>query len=326
MNFRTVINPVTGLQGLVGHGEPLLLVGSCFSDNIGACLRDDLFEVDVNPFGPVYNPLSILRSFEILAEGKMIDEESLVERDGMFHSFLFHSRFSGSQRGSTVAQMNRRIRESGANLRRARVIIVTLGTTRCFSLRSSGEVVANCHKLPASIFDARYLDLDEVTEALRDIVETIRKVNTEATVIFTVSPLRYLERGAHANQLSKATLLLAVDRIIRETGGAVGYFPAYEIMMDDLRDYRFYAEDMKHPSDQAVRYIYDLFKATYCDPATIGIAREASAFTRRMRHAVTTLSTEAAERERSERELAQRSLIGLHPELKVACQRYINSF
>lgn len=324
MDFRTTIAPIPGLKGLIRHGEPIVLVGSCFSDNIGACLRDELFDADINPFGPIYNPLSVLSAFRTLAEKRLIDGDSLVEREGLFHSFLFHSRFSCADRGEALAGMNRRIEESAGNLRRASTVIITLGTTRAFFLRDSARVVANCHKLPSQAFDIKYLTLDEVTEALMSTVDTVRGVNPTATVIFTVSPLRYTELGPHGNQLSKATLLLAIDKVVSARDGVM-YFPAYEVMMDDLRDYRFYAEDMKHPSHQAVGYIYDLFKNTYFDDDTLAAAREAAALTRRLSHTVMKKSADAAARENAAKEAAAEAFIRRFPKLQHACRRYINS-
>lgn len=324
MDFRTVIAPLSGMKGLIRHGEPILLVGSCFTDNIGACLFGELFDVYVNPFGPLYNPRSILSAFRVLAGERGVGEEELVEREGMFHSFMFHSRFSGPEREQTARRMTGRIRECAAALRGASCVIITLGTTRTFSLRDNGEVVANCHKFPASMFDAGYMSLDEVADDIRESIDVIRAVNSTASIIFTVSPLRYSELGAHGNQLSKSKLLLGIDRVAGEREG-VGYFPAYEVMMDDLRDYRFYAEDMKHPTPQAVGYIYELFRNSYFDEATMATAREAAALTRRLSHSVMTSSPEMRDRETEARRVATDDLTRRFPELKQACKRYINS-
>lgn len=326
MEFRTVIRPESGMSGLVRHGEPIVLVGSCFSDNIGACLRDGLFDADVNPFGPIYNPLSIQRAFEVLTNQTVVKSESLIENGGMWHSFLFHSRYSAVDREDAVERMNRRIETAAGNLRNASVVIVTLGTTRVFTLRDTGDVVANCHKLPGSVFDVRYLTLDEVEDALNRTLEAVRSVNPSARIIFTVSPLRYNEQGAHGNQLSKSTLLLAVDRVIsNDSSGQTSYFPAYEVMMDDLRDYRFYADDMKHPSMQAVRYIYKLFKDTYFDNDTLALATEGEAFTRRLAHRSLSGANISREKEMTEKMAIAEAFISRFPKLKHASMRYLNS-
>lgn len=322
MDFRTVIRP-SGCRGLVNHGAAMLMLGSCFTDNIGRCLRDDLFDVEVNPFGPVYNPLSLLTSLRKLADGGAVSPDDLFERDGQFCSFMFHSRLSGSDRMLTAKAMTEAVAVGHEAMSRAAVVILTLGTTRVFTLRETGLPVTNCHKVPASEFDSRCLSLGEVIAALCECVDLMRSCSPSARIIFTVSPLRYLESGAHGNQLIKATLLLAVDEVIKRYGDDVaGYFPAYEIMMDDLRDYRFYAEDMKHPSDQAVRYIYDIFRASYFTPETDRIAAEARALTRRLSHRQMAVSAEAITRELASREVAADSLIERFPILKDACLRY----
>lgn len=206
MEFRMAIRPEAGMRGLVRHGETVMLVGSCFSDNIGGCLRDELFEADVNPFGPIYNPLSIRNAFKALAGGHRVSRESLIENGGLWHSFMFHSRYSAVNPAEAVAKMNLRLEESAENLRRASVVIITLGTTRVFTLREGGEAVANCHKLSGRSFDVRYLSLEETAVALNETVATIRSVNPMANVIFTVSPLRYSEQGAHGNQDRKSVV------------------------------------------------------------------------------------------------------------------------
>ena len=325
MDFRTVVAPIEGMNGLVSHDNPLLLIGSCFTDNIGQCLVAEMFDVCVNPFGPLYNPLSIRKAFSRLRNQREITADELTESHGGVHSFLFHSRFSGSTSNEALLKMNTSLREGAAMMRTATTIIITLGTTRVFTLRHNGEVASNCHKLPSSQFDSRHLTLDEVKEALDDTIRIIREVNTTAHVIFTVSPLRYTEQGLHANQINKATLLLGIDGVIKsDTSGLLSYFPAYEIMMDDLRDYRFYAEDMKHPTPQAVRYIYGIFKASYCDQSTLALADEAASLTRRLSHRPLTSSPEILTKERIEKERLITDFIARHPKLHNACKRYIN--
>lgn len=321
MDFRTVIPPLKGVNGLIRHGQPILMLGSCFTDNIGSSLRDRLFEVDVNPFGPIYNPESILRALQVLKNINEVAPDELISLNGMFHSFLFHSRYSGDNREYTAIKMNQQINRSSHTLRDCSVVIITLGTTRIFTLCKTGETVANCHKLPADKFKVRYLDYDECVSSINQIVTTIREVNPKAHIIFTVSPLRYLENGAHANQLSKSTLLLAIERSI-STDENSSYFPAYEIMMDDLRDYRFYNDDMKHPTKMAVEYIYDLFAASYFDKSTNSIAREALSLTRRLSHTIMSTSDFVSELELSSREKAKLSLVQRFPELRHACDCY----
>ncbi|WP_305116109.1 GSCFA domain-containing protein [Duncaniella muris] len=322
MEFRTVIRPLCR-QGLVEHGSPMLLLGSCFTDNIGKCLRDDLFDVEVNPFGPVYNPMSVLRSLEILRDCQPIREEELIEVEGLYRSFLFHSRYSAVDSAQAADMMAASVLSGHETLKCASVVFLTLGTTRVFRHLASDRIVANCHKQPAKEFESRCLGFDETVAVLAECIELIRGFNPSARIVFTISPLRYLESGAHGNQLIKSTLLLAVDEVVKVFGEDVAsYFPAYEIMMDDLRDYRFYAEDMKHPSSQAVEYIYEIFRASYFSPETEKVAAEARALTRRLSHRIVASSTEAGANEIAARQRAIRAITERYPKLTDAIRRY----
>lgn len=283
MDFRTEIKPEHGREGMISHEVPVVLIGSCFTDNIGACMRDELFDVTINPFGPIYNPASVRRAVETIASRRHVEEHELFEHEGHSHSFLFHSRYSAPTRAEALLKMNSSIESTHEALKSAGVLIVTLGTTRIFSHSGTGHVVANCHKLPAKTFDERVLTLDECVTHLSSLIDTARSLNPRLRVIFTVSPLRYLNNGAHANTIAKSTLMLAIDKVMTEKED-VHYFPAFEIMMDDLRDYRFYAEDMKHPSSQAVNYIYGIFRDTYYTSSTRELAATCHKLTRRLAH------------------------------------------
>ena len=206
--------------------DKFLFVGSCFADKIGGIFRDNHFRATVNPYGVMYNPASVLH---------------------------------------TIAKE----KEAGA---RYDVAIVTLGTNHVYILNETGEIVDNCQKRPASLFTEKELSVGECAEYLMQCVETLQEINPDIHIIFTVSPIRYAKYGYHESQLSKATLLLAIESIRSKVKGnfspftfhfSLSYFPSYEIMMDELRDYRFYADDMLHPSDLAVQYIYERFRETF---------------------------------------------------------------
>lgn len=283
MNFRTVVSPPAHLQGLLTHHTPVMLIGSCFCENIGQRLESELFDVSVNPFGPLYNPASISRAIAALASPEALDitPETLIERDGLWHHFMFHSRYSASNPEEAQRRMNLSATSAREYISKAKLLILTLGTIRVFEF--DGDVVANCHKLPAKLFAERHLTLEESTRHLRDAIIHLRSINSECTVMLTVSPIRYLGEGAHRNTLSKATLQLACDAIASAFDRII-YFPAYEIMMDDLRDYRFYADDMKHPSPLAVKYIYDRFAETFFTPATREAATVGAKIAARLSH------------------------------------------
>ena len=216
--------------------QRMLFVGSCFADNIGRRFEEEKFRAVVNPYGVMYNPVSILHTV-----GRYVDEN----RDS-----LAAARPEG---------------ESGREI--PLVAVFTLGTNHVYRLKETGEIVDNCQKRPQRLFQEEELTIDQCRDALAEAVDKLRGIVPGVQVIITVSPIRYAKYGFHGSQLSKATLLLAADRLCREYG-CCSYFPAYEIVNDELRDYRFYKEDMLHPSDQAVAYIWERFSAAYFSKET----------------------------------------------------------
>lgn len=265
MRFRTETER-TRSQLRISHDTPLLLLGSCFTDEVGARLEADGFDVLHNPFGALYNPLSIRRCLQRALSDKQYCAEDLTEGPRGFHCLDYASRFSGLDAGAVIAAVEECRGAVASMLRRRPVVIVTLGTAFVFERKDNGEVVGNCHKFPANFFQRRRLTPAEASAAIADIRAML--VPVAEAVIFTVSPIRHTSDGLHGNNLSKATLLLACE----DAGGE--YFPAYEALIDDLRDYRFYAADMKHPSEVAVDYIYELFSDTYFDAATVARAQQ----------------------------------------------------
>lgn len=245
-------------QTELSFDDRILMLGSCFSDNIGRQLQDYGFNVCVNPFGTLYNPISILNSLRRIAENRTFSEEDCVQMGSgspLFCSFSHHTSFARQ----TVAEF---IENAGKELKKAHdwfgdcsTVIITLGTSWCFRHKEKRMIVSNCLKRNAAEFSRIRLSTKEVTAALEEIAEIARN----RKIIFTVSPIRHMADGAHGNQLSKATLLLGIDDFLSAHEGRYDYFPAFELMMDELRDYRFYAEDMTHPSTQAVSYIRERF-------------------------------------------------------------------
>ena len=234
----------------IGYGDKILLLGSCFADNMGAKFSEHYFQATVNPVGTLYNPASIAAAIT------NVGNSQLVEHNGLWHSMMHHGAFSGKDKEQLIA----RCEQSRALLQRALLeastVVVTFGTAWVYEME--GQVVANCHKLPANRFTRRCLTVDEIVEMWQPIVASM----PDKHWIFTVSPIRHVKDGLHANQISKAILLQAVDQL------GQSYFPSYEIMMDELRDYRFYAEDMVHPSAVAVEYIWQRFVDTYMNKDT----------------------------------------------------------
>ena len=257
----------------ISYEDKIMMLGSCFTDNIGRQLVDYGFDVCVNPFGTLYNPVSILRSVERLISGTPFTAEDCVQigaRDTRWCSFSHHTSFARASREEFLEHANMALKASHEHFLSCTKVIITLGTSWCFRHKESDAIVSNCLKHPASEFFRERLSAAEVTEALRRIVELCCESSAGVCpkqFIFTVSPIRHFKDGAHGNQISKSALLLGIDDLLAGLPADLSmnpfyfadYFPAYEIVMDELRDYRFYAEDMCHPTQQTVDYIRERF-------------------------------------------------------------------
>ena len=244
----------------IGYDTPLLLLGSCFTDEVGGKLQAAGFDLLCNPFGTLYNPLSIASCLQRAVDNRPMQADELVWHDGLWHSWLHHSRFSHSDREQCLSHCNDAIRQTHDFLERKPLLMVTFGTAWVFY--HQGRVVANCHKLPSQQFERRRLSVREIVEVWQPL-----SARLACPIIFTVSPIRHLADGAHGNQLSKATLMLAVDSMVNANPQTY-YFDSYELLMDELRDYRFYARDMCHPSDMAVDIVWERFQETYMSAET----------------------------------------------------------
>ena len=237
----------------IGYNDKILLLGSCFADNIGEKFTEHYFQATINPYGTLYNPASMAR-----AVGGFRGE--IVEWGGLWHSTMHHGCLSGAEKDIVEANCQAAEKLLQEAVREADVVVVTFGTAWVYEM--DGEVVANCHKLPANRFLRRCLTVEEIVELWEPIIMRM----PDKHWVFTVSPIRHVKDGLHANQISKAILLQAIDNLISSLSlqaSKLDYFPSYEIMMDELRDYRFYAEDMVHPSKMAVDYIWERFVDTY---------------------------------------------------------------
>ncbi|MEG1544464.1 MAG: GSCFA domain-containing protein [Tannerellaceae bacterium] len=273
MDFRTQII-IPHMPFDFSYDDKVMVMGSCFADNIGNRLIDSKFRVDANPFGTLYNPASIASSLRLLMEPKPFTEDDLFLHNGLYHSFSHHGRFSSVSAETTLQMINSQLAASADSLRKASRLIVTLGTAYTYRSKETDQVVANCHKLPDKAFTRERLTVQQIVWDWKECLRNLHALNPDLCVLFTVSPIRHWKDGAHANQLSKATLLLAVEAIQQVCPEQIAYFPAYELMMDELRDYRFYADDMLHPSPLAVEYIWQQFAASLFSPDTQRALRE----------------------------------------------------
>ena len=266
MNFRTEIQIQKSPQK-INHSQKILLLGSCFAQNMQVKFAEGGFEA-MHPFGAIYNPYSVANSFKLIAEKQTLNPESLFFQKDKWNSYAFHSSYSSTDKNEAIRQMSEAITRANDILNSENpIIIVTLGTSWVYELNETGEIVANCHHSTASSFTRKAMDVEEIIEVLKPICQT------PARIIFTVSPVRHLKDGAHENQLSKSKLLLAVDKLVAEHSNCE-YFPSYEIVLDELRDYRFFAEDMAHPTALAVDYIWEKFSDTYFSDKTIDGIKE----------------------------------------------------
>jgi hypothetical protein len=241
----------------ISYNDKIMMLGSCFSDNIGKRLSELGFDVCVNPFGTLYNPASIASAVSRLVNGEHFTEKDCVEIGAGCErvcSFSHHTSFSGTDAKEFLTKANDALDKASLFFRECNKVIITLGTSWCFRHIGTGSIVSNCLKHPAAEFQRERLEVQEIATLLKDIIKT--DCGKRKEYIFTVSPIRHFKDGAHGNQLSKAGLLLGIDSVI---GDHADYFPAYEIVMDELRDYRFYAEDMCHPTSQTTEYILERF-------------------------------------------------------------------
>ena len=282
MNFRTQVE-LPERETEIRHSERIMLFGSCFAENIGNLLKENKFRCDVNPFGVLYNPLSIANALNQILEGKEYREEDLFFSGGLWHSWMHHSDFSAPSQEEALALVNSRLAKAKENLAKADWLVMTWGTAYVYIHQEMQKVVGNCHKQLDKTFRRLMLNAEAFVEECRDVLKKCREVNPNLKVLFTVSPIRHAKDGMHGNQLSKATLLLAINEICRTCPNCF-YFPSYEIVMDELRDYRFYADDMIHLSSKAVEYIWECFSRCYFSKETQAIMKEWAEVKRALDH------------------------------------------
>ena len=252
---------------VVDYHTRMMMLGSCFAENIGSRFQYYRFPVDINPCGIVYNPLSVAAVLRLLTNNKRFTESDLLMNEEKWVSLLHHGSFSSPHKELCLKGINDRLEQAAGRLHHTDLLIITWGTAWVYRYKATGAVVANCHKFPVTAFERSRLSIAEIVSEYTELISALREVRPGVKVLFTVSPIRHWKDGANGNQLSKATLLLAIDELCRQLSG-VYYFPSYEIVMDELRDYRFYAEDMLHVSDVAVDYIWERFRESCISPDT----------------------------------------------------------
>ena len=265
-DFRTKIK-LPQYHFSINHQHRLLSIGSCFAENIGHQLTALKFKNNVNPFGILFNPISIINNLTRLFDNDNFQEDELFENNGLWHSFAHHSVFSKIEKVAALEGIQNDFQQARIDFKNCQRLIFTFGTAHVFEAIKTNKVVANCHKMPSTSFRHRRLSVLEIVEIYLPFLEKIKSQNTDLQIIMTVSPVRHIRDGLVGNQKSKAVLQLAIDEIVQQLD-FVHYFPAYEIMMDDLRDYRFYEADLIHPNQVAIDYIWKQFQHSFFDENT----------------------------------------------------------
>ena len=284
MNFHLDFTPKPFTKK-ISHYQQLLLIGSCFSENIGTRLKHHKFEVLENPNGILFNPISITKSITSYIDNKKYTEKDLFYYNECWNSWEHHSRFSHPDAAQCLKEINHSQQQAHNFLKTAGWLMITLGSAFAYTLNfvegktekgmtgPDGEVVANCHKVPTDKFNKRLLGLEEISDALQLMLDKLAMLNPLIKIIFTISPVRHLRDGFVENNRSKARLIEAVHSLV-DTKENLFYFPSYELVVDDLRDYRFYAEDMVHPNYAATNYVWDKFVATCIDEPAQKLMKE----------------------------------------------------
>lgn len=289
MNLITSVDiPKYGFE--ISHKSKLVFTGSCFAENVGLKLKDLKFSVQVNPLGINYNPMSVGKSLDLAMSKNHILENDLFFANDLWNCYDFHSHFSKADKAECLKHINSSIYLSNGFLKSTEYLFISLGTAYNYSLKSGGSYVSNCHKQDDKIFKRNLLKPEQIVKNWSEIIKSLKEFNKDIKIFFTVSPIRHKRDGFIANQLSKSVLFVALNEL-KVKFGNIFYFPSYEIMMDELRDYRFYADDMIHPSDKAVEYIFEKFGSAFFSKETIMLNSRINKIIRGLNHKVFSLES-----------------------------------
>ncbi|MFN3802496.1 GSCFA domain-containing protein [Belliella pelovolcani] len=279
----TVNFDIPDFQPKIDHHSQLYAIGSCFSTMIGDRLSDRKFDIVNNPFGTLFNPLSISQVLEDALLEMPVNTDMVLVRDSLYLHFGMHSDISAYSKDSLERLIHKKQHLTKTQLEQASHLLITFGTAWVYEYGEANQLVANCHKQPVGLFEKRLLNLDEIHKTYIGFFNLLREFNPNIQVILTVSPVRHLKDGIMENQVSKSLLRIACHDIA-ESFDFVHYFPSYEIMMDELRDYRFYKSDKTHPTDEAEVYIWERFKQAWIAPAAYPMIQEIEQIRRELAH------------------------------------------
>lgn len=281
MNLQTKIPLKKQEYNLIDYNSKVFLLGSCFAENIGEKFEYFKFQHYVNPFGILFHPIAIHNLVSNALHGKKYTEDDVFINNEQFHSFDAHSKLSQHTKSLLLHQLNAASQKTSHYLKQSTHVVITLGTAWVYRYLKTNKIVANCHKIPQQQFQKQILSVDVIVAALQSIIEQVKKVNPKVNFIFTVSPVRHIKDGFIENTQSKSHLLAALHKVLDDQSH---YFPSYEIMMDELRDYRFYNQDLLHPSPLAVDYIWDRFKTVWMADSAIAIMSEVDIIQKGLQH------------------------------------------
>ncbi|HRD39751.1 MAG TPA: GSCFA domain-containing protein [Bacteroidia bacterium] len=267
----------------ITHESKLFMMGSCFAENIGDKLNELKFNCTLNPNGILFNPISIATALSAYINNTILSEEEVVFNNELYHSFNHHGAFSCGNKEELIHKINHNTRQAHNALKHADVLLITFGTSNVYVNNANSEVVANCHKFPQHHFTKEQLQPGEIINRYEQLIEDLKVFNPKLKIIFTVSPVKYLKDGLIENNLSKAVLIYSIHEILKQHSYC-SYFPAYELVTDDLRDYRFYKTDMAHPNEQAIEYVWDKFSVSYFTESTLKIIQKVKEIKSAMNH------------------------------------------
>ncbi|MFY0713577.1 GSCFA domain-containing protein [Seonamhaeicola sp. NFXS20] len=283
MNLQTKILLNKQSHNLIDYKSEIFLLGSCFTEHIGSKLGYFKFKSNVNPFGILFHPKAIESLVLNAVKGKVYSNKDIFFNNEQWHCFDAHSKLSNASKDELLSCLNKQIKYTNKYIHKSTHIIITLGTAWVYKYKETNKVVANCHKIPQRDFLKEILSVEDVKQSLQHLVDLIRSVNSKTSIIFTVSPVRHLKDGFIENTLSKSHLISAIHQVI-EPQKKLHYFPSYEIMMDELRDYRFYNEDMIHPNPTAINYIWEKFKLVWISKEEYKIMNEVDVIQKGLQH------------------------------------------
>jgi len=294
MELRTTFEIEPSVNKIT-YNDPVLFTGSCFATEIGKQFEAGKMPVLINPSGTVYNPVSVCNTLDTIMEGRKYTSDDIFNYNGIWLSFNHYTDFSAEDPVTVLERINSAAERSHKFVSAAKFLFITFGTARVYRWNKSGSIVSNCHKIPSSEFTNELLAPSQIVSLWDAELTKLKSLFPALKVVFTISPVRHWKDGAHGNQISKSVLILAVEELMSHPSGP-GYFPAYELVMDDLRDYRFYDDDMLHPSSSAINYVWQRFSDCYLDSRTVELRNEVIKVTRACSHRLTS----ALERKKKE--------------------------